>query len=125
MPAPIIVVHNETDIREQALTALCTAGLEAKGFARPMAALDAIETDSRVRLLVTRVDFGPGQLNGVALANMVRINLRRGIKVVFIARDQHKSHTEGVGEFVPSSPLDPLALVDVVARLIGPEPARR
>ena len=38
-----------------------------------MAALDAIETDSRVRVLVTCVEFRPGKPHGVALARMVRI----------------------------------------------------
>jgi DNA-binding NtrC family response regulator len=124
MPAPVIIVHNEPDIREQALSALITAGVEAAAFDDPLAALDAIEAASRVRVLVTRVNFGPGHLNGVALANMVKFNLGRGIKAVFIARKEHQAHTEGVGECLVS-PLDPLALVDAVTRLIGLEPASR
>jgi hypothetical protein len=49
-----------------------------------MAALDAIEVGSRLRVLVTRVDFGPGKPNGIALARMVRVK-RPGTKVVFVA----------------------------------------
>ena len=72
MPAPVLVVHDEQDIRELAVSALRAAFLEVVGFDDPIPALDAIETDSRVRVLVTRVVFGPGKPNGVALARMVR-----------------------------------------------------
>lgn len=41
----------------------------------PIAALDAIEATSRVRVVVTRVDFGEGKLNGAALARMLRVKL--------------------------------------------------
>ena len=58
MPAPVLVVHNEFDTRELALVSLRAAGREAIGFENPMTALDAIEADSRVRVLVTGVDFG-------------------------------------------------------------------
>ncbi len=44
MPAPVLVVHEET--RELAVTTLRSAFLGVVGFEDPMAALDAIETDS-------------------------------------------------------------------------------
>jgi len=60
MPAPVLVVHDETDTRDLAVGALRASGLEAVGFGDPMAALAAIETASRVRVLVTRINFGEG-----------------------------------------------------------------
>jgi hypothetical protein len=85
MPAAVLVVHDEQNTRELAVGALRAAFLEAAGFADPMAALDAIEANSSVRVLVTRVMFGrPGKLNGIALARMVQLK-RPGIKVVFVA----------------------------------------
>ena len=74
-----------------------------------------------VRVLVTRVMFGPGKLNGVALARMVRVK-RPDTKVVFIAREEFAPHAEGLGVFLPR-PLDPTALAEVVGRLLV-EPSR-
>jgi DNA-binding NtrC family response regulator len=116
MPAPVLVVHNEFDTRELALTALRAAGHETAGFENPMTALDAIEANSRVRVLVTGVDFGPGTLNGVALARMVKVK-RPGLLAVFVASLEDHPHTERVGDFLPT-PLDPHALVDAVGRLL-------
>ena len=76
MPAPVLVIHDEQDVRELAVSALRAAFLEVVGFEDPIAALEAIETDSRVRVSVTRVVFGPGKPNGVALARMVRLSGR-------------------------------------------------
>ena len=45
MPAPVLVVHDEQDVRELAVSALRAAFLEVVGFADPIAALDVIETD--------------------------------------------------------------------------------
>jgi DNA-binding NtrC family response regulator len=110
MPAAVLVVHDEQSTRELAVSALREAFLEAVGFADPMAALDAIEADPRVRVLVTRVVFGPGKLNGVALARMVRVK-RPGIKVVFVAREENAHHTTDLGVFLPR-PLNP----DILSR---------
>jgi hypothetical protein len=60
MPAPVLVVHDEADTCDLAVAALIAASLMAVGFHEPTAALAAIETDTRVRVLVTRVDFGAG-----------------------------------------------------------------
>jgi DNA-binding NtrC family response regulator len=116
MPAVVFVVHDEQNTRELAVGALRAAFLEAVGFADPMAALDAIEASSRVRVLVTRVVFAPGKLNGVALARMVRLK-RPGMKVVFVGREEYAPHTEGLGVFLPK-PLNPDILVATVGRLL-------
>jgi DNA-binding NtrC family response regulator len=116
MPAPVFVVHNEFDTRELALTTLRAAGHEAAGFDNSMTALDAIEADSRIRVLVTGVDFGQGTLNGVALTLMVK-GKRPGLQAVFVASLEDHPHTERVGEFL-SLPLDAQALVDVIGRLL-------
>lgn len=116
MPAPIIVAHDEPNTRELAVSALRAAGLQAVGFDDSMKALLAVETDTGVRVLVTRMDFGPGKLNGAALARMLRIK-RREIRTVFVARPENRIYADGAGEFLPK-PLDPPLLVDTVARLL-------
>jgi DNA-binding NtrC family response regulator len=94
MPAPVLVVHNEFDTRELALIALRGAGREVADLHNSMAALDAIEANSRVRVLVTGVDFGQGTLNGVAFARMVKVK-RPGLQAVFVAALEDHPHTEG------------------------------
>jgi hypothetical protein len=96
---------------------LSDAGIQTLGFADPVAALDAIETGTRLRLLVTRVNFGRGKLNGVALARMLLVK-RPGSKVLFLALPSNQEHTEGLGEFMPV-PLVPDALVEAVGRLLA------
>jgi DNA-binding NtrC family response regulator len=116
MPAPIIVVHDDLATRELAVNALHAAGLQAVGFDDPMKALAAAEGDSRVRVLVTRVDFGRGKLNGAALARMLKYK-QKDVKAVFLALPRNRIHAESEGEFLPM-PLDPLLLVDIVGRLL-------
>jgi DNA-binding NtrC family response regulator len=82
MPAPVIVVHNEADARELAVIALQAAGHEVADFADPMQALNAVRASGRARILITRIDFGPGRLNGVALAQMVQAK-QQSIRAVF------------------------------------------
>jgi DNA-binding NtrC family response regulator len=117
MPAPVLVAHDDQETRELAVIALRAAFLEVVGFGDPIAALDAIESGSRVRVLVTRVEFGPGKPNGVALARMVRIK-RPGTRVVFVARAEYEPHAEGLGVFLPM-PLNPDILVATVSRLLA------
>jgi DNA-binding LytR/AlgR family response regulator len=111
MPAPVIVAHDDKATRE-----LAVAALIAVGFHDLMAALDAVEDDSRVRVLVARIDFGAGKLNGVALARMLKLK-RPDVKIVFLALTENREHAEGVGEFLPM-PLVPYLLVDTVGRML-------
>lgn len=116
--APVIVVHDDTNTRDLAVSALREAGLQAVGFDDPMKALLAIETDTRVRVLISPVAFAPGKLNGAALARMLKFKLkRRNVKTVFVAPEEHREYVDGEGEFLPA-PLDPPVLVDTVARLL-------
>ena len=79
--------------------------------------MDAIEASSRVRVLVTRAAFGPGKLNGIALARIIRLK-RPNTKVVFVAREENAPYTEGLGVFLPM-PLNPDVLVATVSRLLS------
>ena len=118
MPAPVLVAYDDKATRDLAVATLNAAGIEAVGFEDPIAALDAIETDSRVRVLVTCVNFGAGKLNGVALARMLRVK-RPGAKILFLALPSNEDHTESVGEFLPMPLAEPHLLVDAVSKLLG------
>jgi CheY-like chemotaxis protein len=116
MPAAVLVVHDEQNTRELAVSALRAAFIEAVGFADPMAALDAIQASSHIRVLVTRVMFGPDKLNGIALARMVRVK-RPDTRVVFVARNEYAPYAEGLGVFLPR-PFNPDIFVATVSRLL-------
>ncbi len=118
MPATVLAVHSEADALNMMVSAIRTAGYDVAGFSEPLAALNAIEGDFRVRVLVTRIDFGPGKLNGVALARMLRHNALRDIGVVFVGRSENERYLDdGVGEFVPH-PVDPKALIGAIGRML-------
>ncbi len=117
MPAPVLVVHQETEICSQMLRALRAAGCEAAGFRIPMTALNAIEIGSRARVLVTQVDFGAGTLNGDALARMLRLK-RPNIKVIYVDRSQNQRYVTVGGLFLPH-PVDLNLLVETVRRLLA------
>jgi DNA-binding NtrC family response regulator len=118
MPAPVVIVHNENDAIEMLLQAVREAGYEAVGFKDPLLALEAIDADLQIRVLVTRVNFGEGKLNGSALARMLHYNRRRDIKVVFVGRSVNEHYVDGEGEFLPH-PVDPKAVADVVSRVLA------
>lgn len=120
MPSPVVVVHNETETRELAVTALQAAGHEVADFADPMQALSAVRASGRARVLVTRIDFGPGRLHGVALAQMVQAK-QQSIRALFIGRPENQHYTDGVGAFLPV-PLDAQALVETTNRLLSGRP---
>ena len=117
MPAPVLVLHDEDDTRERALAALRAAGHEVLGFSDPTTALDAIDGSSRVRVVVTRIDFGEGKLNGVAFARMLKVK-RLGVKMIFVARLENLAYAGDLGERLPT-PLDTQALVEAVTRLLS------
>src|SRR3954463_3977007 len=98
MPAPICLVHNDRTMRAPMLAALRAAGYEVAAFEDPLRAFEAVEAGGRVRVLVTRIDFGSGKLNGIALARMVKLK-RLPIGTVFVARRQFQEVAEGLGEF--------------------------
>jgi DNA-binding NtrC family response regulator len=119
--APVAVVHNDPQLRELMIFTLRAAGHHTAGFDDPGTALEALEGDPHLRVLVTRPNFGSGKLNGVALARMLRLK-RQGLKTVFVGRVENAEHVERVGEFLPL-PLNPEHLAHIVASLLA-EPSR-
>jgi CheY-like chemotaxis protein len=116
MPATIVVVHDDPTFVDRTVTALRAAGHTVMSFADPMAALAALEAVEHLELLLTRVQFSPGQPNGVALARMVRFRLPRS-KVLFVALPERREHTEGVGELLPT-PVTAAEILAAVDRLL-------
>ncbi len=101
MPASVLIVHREPDALEMLLQAVRKAGHDAAAFSDPLSALSAIEVDSRVRVLITRLDFGPGKLNGLALARMLRLR-KSEVAVIFVGRPEKASSTDSVSSCASS-----------------------
>jgi DNA-binding NtrC family response regulator len=118
MPAQVFVVHQENEFCSQIVVALQAAGCVAMGFSSPMTALDAMDHDPRVKVLVTRIDFGEGMLNGAALARMLLIK-RPDIKLVYIGRAENERHVTVEGPFLPH-PVDLTVLAETVRGLLDP-----
>jgi hypothetical protein len=78
-----------------------------------MEALGALEAAEGIELLITRVTFPEGTPNGVSLARMARMK-KPAVGILFIARNENREHTEGVGEFlaVPVTGADLVAMAD-------------
>jgi DNA-binding NtrC family response regulator len=100
MPARVVVVLGP-DLSEETAAALGKAGYEAAALADPMIALDALESAERVELLITRLDFGDGKPNGIALARMTR-HKRPKIAVIFVGPADFARYSSGLGEYMES-----------------------
>ena len=113
----ILVVHNDAAVCGQFQAALTGAGFDVQTVLDPMAALERLDV-WRPDAIVTRIQFGDGKLNGLALGRMVRTR-RPAIPVVFVCyRDWHEL-PEGVGQ-VLKMPLAPADLVDAVRSAVAP-----
>jgi DNA-binding NtrC family response regulator len=109
MPARTVVVLDETGTSESVARALNEAGHEAVALADSMIALNALESASRIELLITCLHFAPGNPNGIALSRMARIK-RPGIKVIFVGSADLASYTAGLGEFMQT----PVSVAEIV-----------
>jgi DNA-binding NtrC family response regulator len=116
VPARIVMVHDDEAFLTAAASALTAAGYDAALFSDPMAALDVLIEVRTAELLITRIEFGPGKPNGVALARIARVK-RPGIKILFTASPEHAEHAAGLGMFLPM-PVDPGDLMGAVGQLL-------
>ena len=119
MPAPVVVVHDEVEACEAILRTLSEAGLDAVGFTNPMSVLDAVEPDSRLRVLVTRMSFGPDRLNGLALFRMLSLKRTGNLRAVFIGRPEYREDAQDDGVFLLGPP-DPQAVAQAVWAQLKP-----
>lgn len=117
MAAQVIIVHDDPAVLEAARAALTAGGCEVRAFADPMLALDALDQQGAVDLLITRFVFPAGKPNGVALGRMVRL-ARPSAHILFIGRPENARHADGIGLFL-AFPLPPAMLLATVRRILG------
>ena len=120
MAAPIVVVHDEPDFLAQASAALASTGYPIITFVDSSSAWDALSAAAEVKLLITRVQFPPGQPHGVALALGARRKHPK-LSILFTAKPEYADRAFSVGEFL-TLPVDMLDLVAAVDRLLKAAP---
>jgi hypothetical protein len=113
MPARVVVVLNEPEIAQEAVSALRAQGQEALALFDPMTALETLEGAERIEVLVTCLDFAPGKPNGIALGRMARLK-RPGIRVLFVGPADLEKFAEGLGTFLPSPVTGPQVVEGVL-----------
>jgi hypothetical protein len=101
VPTSIVLVHDVAEFVEHTATALRAVGYAVTTFSDTMTAIDALENEQPVDILITRVNFAPGQPNGVAFALMARVR-RPGLNVLFVGLPERFPYTEGVGVLLPA-----------------------
>jgi DNA-binding NtrC family response regulator len=117
MPANVVVVHDDPELMQEYTGALKAAAHEVQGFSNPLIALTALEAAHTIKLLITVSDFGPGKLNGVALARMARLK-KPGVAVLFLGAPEEKPHTKGLGEFL-EAPASVESVLEAANRLLS------
>jgi DNA-binding NtrC family response regulator len=122
MPSRIVVVHDDADFVARSSVALTRSGYGGITFTDPTAAFPSLMAPHHVEMLITRVHFGFGKLNGITMALMC-CERRPLLEIIFVSFPQHASQALLFGEFVPM-PVRMPNLMAVVTRLMPPPPLR-
>lgn len=118
MPAQIVVVHDDPNFLDGALTALRTAGYEVALFTNSMSATRALMRDAWViDVLITRIRFPVGMPHGLALARSALLT-HPGLKVLFVSAPATQDLAERLGHFLPM-PVRPAKVVRMVDRMLS------
>ena len=116
MPAQIVVVLDEPEAAGQVVALLNAQGRDAASLADSMAALDALGGAVRIELLVTCLDHGPGQPNGISLALLAR-QRRPDLKLLFVGDAELAHFAAGLGTFL-TTPVRSEDLVSAAVQLL-------
>ena len=121
MSARLLVVHDDPSFRDEVAARIAQARFDVHAFGDPLSALVAIDTCTP-DLLLTRADFGPGRLNGVALARMARLRSRR-VKILFALAPEYIEHAQDLGQCVVY-PCDAAVIANLAIHLVTEEDSR-
>jgi hypothetical protein len=112
-----MLVHDDPDFVDAAAAALIGADHEVRIYSTALAALIDLEKPPQADLLITRIRFGPGNSNGVALAFAARRRFP-GIKILFTASPEFRAETADLGVFL-ATPVAVPDLLDTVNILLA------
>ena len=105
VPAQIVVVHDDPSFGAALMAGFRAIGKTVTVFQDPTTAWDALKTGNTAEVLVTRMTFGPGQTNGLALARHA-VSHRRGIQVLYLCTPAMREHVpeDAVFHVMPVAP---------------------
>src|ERR1044071_3174219 len=92
--AHVLFLHTDLEFVALVSARLSDARHTVSFHSEPMKALDILESDEPCDVLLTRIDFGHGVLNGIALARMARAR-RQSLRVVFTGRPEFEEFSDG------------------------------
>jgi DNA-binding NtrC family response regulator len=107
--ANILFVHDDDHFIARAVAALQSAGNTVTTSSAVLEAIDQLDATPPPDVLVTRIRFGPGRSNGLALARMARYKHPR-IKIIFTALRDFEQEAAGLGTFLAA----PVSIPDLV-----------
>jgi DNA-binding NtrC family response regulator len=117
VPAQIVVVHDDPDFLDGAVTALRTAGYDVALFTDSMSATHALKDARLIEVLITRIRFPEGTPHGLALVRSALLK-HPDLKVLFVAAPTTQHFAEGIGEFLSMS-VKPAKVVRTVDRMLA------
>jgi DNA-binding NtrC family response regulator len=117
MAKRILLVHKDREFAAQVRAALLGAGQEVVQVFDPFRALDDMEREPWLDLLITGVRHGDGKPNGIALARMARYKCP-SIAVILVGASEFSDFAEGLGVFL-STPVPVPEVVHVAIGLLG------
>jgi len=116
----ILVVDDDEAFRKAVARFLQEAGFGVHVAADHRLALEILEGDEPVDLLLTDIVM-PDRVNGLALARMGRMR-RRDLKIVYVTGyDLPGIEDEALGHIL-RKPIEPAELVEEIKRILGAQP---
>jgi two-component SAPR family response regulator len=109
MGARVVLVSPDYCFLDQAAASLSQKGHVVFRFSNPLDALNMIEANNLIDLLITRADLGPDVLCGISLAVLARAHEPK-IKVLLTATPAYAEAARSVGDTVER----PLCVHDLV-----------
>jgi DNA-binding NtrC family response regulator len=117
LPAQIVVVHDDPNFLDGAVTALRSAGYEVALFTDSMSANHALRDARSIKVLITRIRFPEGTPHGLTLARSALLK-HPSLKVLFVAAPATQHFAEGIGEFLSMS-VNAARVVRMVDRMLA------
>ena len=110
MGGRILIVHDDDHFIARAAAALQAVGNTVTTSSAALEAIHQLDAMTPPDVLITRMRFGPGRSNGLALARMAH-HRHPQIKIIFTALRDFQDDVAGLGKFLAA----PVAIPDLVA----------
>jgi len=95
----VVIIHNDPTIVRDLPPALQARAHQITLFSHPIDGWDYLKARPDDDVLVTAADFGPGSVNGLALAHVARARKSPPL-ILFVAPPQWRSEAKGLGELL-------------------------